>query len=51
VHASNPDTWEAKAGGLQIQGQPVLNSETLSQNSPKKEKKEIFSLEKETHLP
>jgi hypothetical protein len=29
VHAFNPSTQEAEAGGLQVQGQPGLHSETL----------------------
>jgi hypothetical protein len=29
VHASNPSTWEAEAGGSQVRGQPELHSETL----------------------
>jgi hypothetical protein len=30
VHFCNPITWEVEAGGLQVQGQPGLYSETLS---------------------
>jgi hypothetical protein len=26
VHACNPNTWEAKAGGSQVQGQPGLHN-------------------------
>jgi hypothetical protein len=31
VHAYNPSTQEAKAEGLQVQGQPWLRSKTLFQ--------------------
>jgi hypothetical protein len=31
THIYNPSTWEAKAGGLQVWGQPGLYNETLSQ--------------------
>jgi hypothetical protein len=31
VHACNPSTQEAKAGGSRVWGQPELYSETLSQ--------------------
>jgi hypothetical protein len=27
VHANNPSTWEAEAGGSQVQGQPRLHSD------------------------
>jgi hypothetical protein len=30
VNACNPSTWEAEAGGSQVQDQPGLHSETLS---------------------
>jgi hypothetical protein len=29
-HAYNSSTWEIEAGGLRVQGQPELHSETLS---------------------
>jgi hypothetical protein len=32
MHAYYPSIWEAKAGGLQVSGQPELCIETLSQN-------------------
>jgi hypothetical protein len=32
THAYNPSTWEAEAGRSEIIGQPVLHSESLSQN-------------------
>jgi hypothetical protein len=32
VHSCNPSTQEAEAGGWQVQGQPELQSETVSQN-------------------
>jgi hypothetical protein len=35
VQAYNSSTWEAEAGGLQVQGQPGLYNETLSQNNNK----------------
>jgi hypothetical protein len=31
-HAYNSSNWEAEAGGLQVQGQPKLPSQTLFQN-------------------
>jgi hypothetical protein len=31
LHAYNPSTLEAEAGGSQVQGQPGLHSETLFQ--------------------
>jgi hypothetical protein len=36
IHASNPGTWEAKAGRPQVQGQPGLHSKTLSYKRKKK---------------
>jgi hypothetical protein len=30
-HICNPSTWETKAEGLQVQGQPGLHHETLYQ--------------------
>jgi hypothetical protein len=39
VHSYNPSSWEAKAVGSQVQGQPGLHSETLHQNKQKKLKK------------
>jgi hypothetical protein len=36
VHTSNPSTSEAETGGLQVQGQTMLHSETLSQKSSKR---------------
>jgi hypothetical protein len=33
VHDYIPSTWEAKAEGLKIQGQPGLSSKTLSQKT------------------
>jgi hypothetical protein len=35
VHACNPSTQEVEAGGLRVQGQPELHSETLSQKQNK----------------
>jgi hypothetical protein len=29
VHTCNPSTWEAEAGGLRVQSQPGLHSNTL----------------------
>jgi hypothetical protein len=48
VHASSPSTWETEAGGLRVQGQPGLHSDTLSQGKTynqkekKKEREEIL---------
>jgi hypothetical protein len=39
VYTCNSSTWEAETGGLQIQGQPGLHSESLSQKKKRKEKK------------
>jgi hypothetical protein len=36
AHNCNPSTQEAEAGELQVQDQPGLHSETLSQNFFKK---------------
>jgi hypothetical protein len=36
VSACNPNTWEEKAGGSQIQGHPETNRETLPQKINKK---------------
>jgi hypothetical protein len=48
LHAFNPSTWEAEAGGFlslrpawstkQVPGQPGLHRETLSQNKTKQNK-------------
>jgi hypothetical protein len=35
VHACNPSTQETEAEGLEMQGQPRLHSETLSQKKKK----------------
>jgi hypothetical protein len=35
----NPSTWEAEAGELQIQGQPPLHHEILTQKTKQKQKK------------
>jgi hypothetical protein len=35
IHICNPSTWEAKAGGSHVQGQPWLHRETLSQKTNK----------------
>jgi hypothetical protein len=35
VHTYKPSTWEAEAGELQVQGQPGLHRETLSQKNQK----------------
>jgi hypothetical protein len=35
VHACNPSTKEAKAGGSGVRGQPELDSETLSKKKKK----------------
>lgn len=32
VYTYNPSTWDAKVGGLQIQGPPGLHHETMTQN-------------------
>jgi hypothetical protein len=34
VHVCNPNTFEAEVGGLQVEGQPGLHSNTMSQNLP-----------------
>jgi hypothetical protein len=39
VHTCNPSTWEAEAGGLQIEDQSELHRKTLPQK--KKKEKEI----------
>jgi hypothetical protein len=39
VHVCNPNTQEAEARGSQVQGQPELLSETLSQKNKTKKKK------------
>jgi hypothetical protein len=39
VHAFNPSTWEAEAGGSRVPGQPELYSKTLSQKKKKKKKR------------
>jgi hypothetical protein len=33
VYICNPSTWNADAGGLQVQGQPGLHSETVSKDN------------------
>jgi hypothetical protein len=38
-HTCNPSTWEAKAGGVQVQEQHELNSKTLSQKKKNKNPK------------
>ena len=35
VHACNPSTWEAEAGGLRVQGRPGLCGETPAKNKEK----------------
>lgn len=35
-HACNPSVWDAEVRGLQVQGQPVLESEILSQTAKNK---------------
>lgn len=35
VHTHNPGTWKAKTGGLQVQRQPGMYNETLSQKENK----------------
>jgi inosine/xanthosine triphosphate pyrophosphatase family protein len=39
AHTCNLSTWEAETIGLQIQVQPGLHSETLSQKKKKRKKK------------
>jgi hypothetical protein len=46
VHAFNPSTQEAEAGGLQDPGQPGLHSEILSQNKTNKKFIFIFPIKK-----
>jgi hypothetical protein len=43
VHAFNPSTWEAEAGGYRVPGQPGLHRETLSRKTKqnKKQKKDF----------
>jgi hypothetical protein len=36
VHSCNPSTWEAKAGGLRVPGQPGLQNDSLSLKKKKK---------------
>lgn len=38
VHALNPSTWEAEAGGSLSSGQPELQKETLSLKNQNKRK-------------
>jgi hypothetical protein len=38
VHACNPCTWEAEAGGWGVPGKPGQLGETLSQNKVKQNK-------------
>jgi hypothetical protein len=33
VHICNPNTWEAEAGRLQVQGHPQIHSETPFQKT------------------
>jgi hypothetical protein len=37
AYTCNPSTWEAEAGGAQIQGQPWLQNEALLQKQKKNE--------------
>jgi hypothetical protein len=41
VHAYNPSTWEVKAGGSQIQGQPGLHTKPISKTIPDTELEHI----------
>jgi hypothetical protein len=41
VHSCNPSTWEAKARGSGVQGQPGLKSETQSQNQQQESKSQV----------
>jgi hypothetical protein len=50
IHAYNPSTWEAKAGGLQVWDQPVLHSKTLSIKQTKKLKIWNVYIHKGTNL-
>jgi hypothetical protein len=47
VHIYNSGTWEAKAGGLQAQGQPGLHNETLFKK--KKKKLQRLQMTKKAH--
>jgi hypothetical protein len=40
AHTCNSRMWEAKAGGLRVQGHPGLQSNTLSQKKNKNIQKE-----------
>jgi hypothetical protein len=42
MQASNPSTQEAKAAEIQVQGQPGLHIETMSQKKKKKRETRIF---------
>jgi hypothetical protein len=44
VHAYNPSTQEAGAGGLQIQGQPELQSNRVSQKQISKQTNKSWGL-------
>jgi hypothetical protein len=46
THTCNPGTWEAKAGGLQVQGQSGLHRKILSQNKTKPKPATTKSLQK-----
>lgn len=40
MHGCNPETWEAKAREFQVQGQPQLHDDTLSQKKKPKQQQE-----------
>lgn len=40
-HIYNPNTWEAKAGGLKVWEHPELHGETLFQKPTRKKKENI----------
>jgi hypothetical protein len=47
VHSYNPNTWEVKSGDFRVQGQPGLNSNTVSnkQSKPRVWRKIITNIE------
>jgi hypothetical protein len=48
AHNCNPSFWKAETGGSQVQGQPGLHSETLSQNN--NNKKDVLELVMVMHV-
>jgi hypothetical protein len=47
AHTCNPSTWEAKAGGLRVQGQSEQHSKMLSQGKKKERKSQEKGVKKE----